>query len=124
MSGALRKCLHPHPKIASAVTARDAIPSPMGKKETAQRTEIVTNVEGGTERFVSISAAVLELSRESGRGQNLSPPNGSQVNPRPDGPLDFPPPDGGVVENPPPLLTRHLAVVARNRKMRSTARKK
>ena len=47
-------------------------------------------------------------------------------NPRPDGPLDFPPLDGGGeggVETP-QLLTRHLDVEARNRKMRSEAREK
>ena len=40
--------------------------------------------------------------------------------PRPDGPLDFPPPEGGVVED--PLVTRHLDVVVRNHKMRSKGR--
>ena len=31
--------------------------------------------------------------------------NISKINPRPAGPLDFPPPTGGVVENPPPSIS-------------------
>ena len=46
------------------------------------------------------------------------------INPRPNGPLDFPPPDGGGGLRPPPLVTRLLDVVARNRKVRWTARLK
>ena len=41
---------------------------------------------------------------------------------RPEGPLDFPPPDGGGGRH--PFLTALLHVVARNRKMRSKARQK
>ena len=44
------------------------------------------------------------------------------INPRPGGPLDFPPPDGGGVENPP--VTRLLDVVARNRNVCSKAHRK
>ena len=45
------------------------------------------------------------------------------LNPRPDGPLGFPRPDGGLLRIP-PLVTRLLEVVARNRKVRSKARRK
>ena len=46
-----------------------------------------------------------------------------RLNPRPDGPLDFPPPDGGgVFEH--PCLSRLLRIVEQNGKRRSKARKK
>ena len=47
-----------------------------------------------------------------------------QINPRPDGPLDFPPPDGGggVFEH--PRLSRLLRIVEQNGKRRSKAREK
>ena len=34
----------------------------------------------GTESFASISAAVFELSRKSGRGGDIPPPSGARVN--------------------------------------------
>ena len=51
----------------------------------------------------------------------VSPRNTNSVNPRDDGPLDFPPPDEGGCW-PPPLVTRPLDIVARNRKVPSKAR--
>ena len=47
------------------------------------------------------------------------------LNPRPDGPLDFPPPAGGVFEHPPPpRLSRLLRIVEQHGKRRSKAREK
>ena len=50
----------------------------------------------------------------------------SSHNPRPAGPLDFPPPagGGGVFEHPPPRLSRLLRIVEQNGKWRSKAREK
>ena len=52
----------------------------------------------------------------------VSPRNTKSVNPRDDGPLDFPPPDEGGGGGWPPLETRPLDIVARNRKEPSKAR--
>ena len=43
-----------------------------------------------------------------------------QVHARPDGPLDFPPPDGGCLNT--PCLSRLLRIVELNGKLRSKAR--
>ena len=52
-----------------------------------------------------------------------NPTNPGHVNPRPAGPLDFPPPAGGF-EHPPPRLSRLLRIVEQNGKRRSKAREK
>ena len=44
------------------------------------------------------------------------------INPRPDGPLDFPPPAGGCLNT--PRLSRLLCIVEQNGKRRSKAREK
>ena len=52
------------------------------------------------------------------------PPSGfGCINPRPAGPLDFPPPAGGAFERPPPW-SRLLVVVEKNKGQRSKAREK
>ena len=59
---------------------------------------------GATRRRFSL------LMKNLNGGQITAPLDGALVNPRPDGPLDFQPPDGVVVET--PLVTRLLDVVA------------
>ena len=47
---------------------------------------------------------------------------GYMINPRVDGPLDFPPPAGGCLNT--PHLSRLLRIVEQNKKRRSKAREK
>ena len=81
---------------------------------------------------------VFELSSKNhsgGGGQNDPPPPGRRlrgneewvhnINPRPAGPLDFPPPAGGGGRlNAPPPWSRFLVAVEKNERQRSKAREK
>ena len=68
-------------------------------------------------RFLEIWKKLSEM-----EGGVSTTPISAKVNPRPAGPLDFPPPAGGVVETPP--LSRLLGNVATRGKRHSKERQK
>ena len=57
--------------------------------------------------MAALRAAVFPLSAKNRRGGHfLPPPSSARVNPRPAGPLDFPPPaGGGAFERPLPMIS-------------------